>query len=180
MIHGMNEEQNLCKLCGLCCDGTLYDRVHIKDPADLYLVKSLDYIVTKEVDGISFKQPCPYFSNCCSVYNSINRPHTCRTYHCKLLKKYQKELIDFNTALNIVQATKSKAEELRNLQQSFDGFRYLKTIFEFSRAILSLNTDTKDETFGKRFSNCKILSFSLNETLNRHFRDLKNKGENTP
>lgn len=81
---------NLCFDCGMCCNGTLFDKVKVDDGDDLIL-------------------PCVNLTNDnkCSIYE--NRPQRCRSYKCKMLMWYESNIITKKQALRLISDTKSGA-----------------------------------------------------------------------
>lgn len=75
-----NELSALCKSCGLCCDGTLFERVELEpDEPALFAVDAL--LRQRGTQFLSL--PCPeHRAGCCSVYE--RRPVTCAQFTCKL------------------------------------------------------------------------------------------------
>lgn len=78
-------EASLCLDCGLCCDGTLYSFVALKDTDLPERLVSLGMALTGGLGETVFAQPCSaYRDHCCSIYES--RPSICRRYRCALLQ----------------------------------------------------------------------------------------------
>jgi Fe-S-cluster containining protein len=80
----------LCGSCGLCCDGSLFGRVPLREreegPARRGGLRVLD-------DGRAFDQPCPALSSgarrACSVYGE--RPAACRAFACRLYDRHLRQ-----------------------------------------------------------------------------------------
>lgn len=70
--------EDLCLSCGLCCDGSLFWAVPVKQgenvPAPL------------DADG-RLRQPCACFNGACTIY--AERPAACRTFDCRVLQTVQ-------------------------------------------------------------------------------------------
>ena len=94
----------LCLTCGLCCNGTLYERVEVK-PQHVPLVSKLRLRLEPFNDSFQFPQPCSlYQKDCCSVYP--HHPPSCKAYKCALLHKYESGEVTFDESIAIVQETK--------------------------------------------------------------------------
>ena len=170
------EEQELCKDCGLCCDGTLFDKAVIGRGEELELAISLNLTITDDKNKVSFKLPCHLFEGKCSIYFSNKRFNMCKTFYCKLLKKFKKIEIDFSSTLQMVQTARAKADELRSLLLTFEELSDINTVLELSRRMQKLKRSFPDEIlFRKKYGNVLITLYGLNETLNRHFSDNKKK-----
>jgi uncharacterized protein len=93
--------QSLCLACGLCCDGTLFDKAPLErnDEDDKLLALGIEIISGQ--NGRALKLPCPAHKNCrCTVYTE--RPTICRTFRCKLLKRFKANEISKTEALEII------------------------------------------------------------------------------
>jgi Fe-S-cluster containining protein len=96
----------LCLACGFCCNGVLHAYAVVK-PSKIESVRGLGLTVETFGDNLGFRQPCPlYREGRCSDYP--NRPSTCKTYRCALLKKYLAGEITCELGVQIIQ----RAEEL--------------------------------------------------------------------
>ncbi|WDE98824.1 YkgJ family cysteine cluster protein [Lentisphaera profundi] len=105
-----NKEQELCKNCGFCCDGTLFTRaVSFKD--EILLPKMETEIID---DSYWFKQPCSYFDQSCTVYEQ-KRPDICGDFKCRLLKKFTKGQIDFDELETLIHQLKVQKTRLYKL-----------------------------------------------------------------
>lgn len=100
----------LCIDCGLCCDGTLYGQARsaVGEGPDM-AAAGLD---TFELDGHSaFKLPCPRLDGmCCTIYET--RFHVCRTFACKLLRRYRAGEVELDEARGTVAEAKRLRERL--------------------------------------------------------------------
>lgn len=97
MSDGKNEISELCVSCGMCCDGTLFNKANVGDEADRKAAEELGLSVF-ELDGKPFfKMPCLHFSNCCSVYGK-ERPQVCGTFFCNPVRKYKRGEQTFDDA----------------------------------------------------------------------------------
>jgi Fe-S-cluster containining protein len=100
----MEPATQLCRSCGLCCNGTLVDYVPVGD-AEMQRLARLGIAVRRGTDGAArFDQPCAKFCGECSVYES--RPDSCRSYRCELLKQLQAGGVSLDRACNIVREAK--------------------------------------------------------------------------
>ncbi len=106
-----NDNQNICIHCGLCCDGTLFNRANIKDHEQNASEFSFEIIKTEKR---AFKLPCSYLNEkVCSIYQE--RPYAiCESFQCKLLKALRAGNISFDDAMKIIvdaTALKTKIEQ---------------------------------------------------------------------
>lgn len=78
--------ERLCQSCGMCCDGTLFQRALLK-PEEVEGAKKLGLRVIQEK---GFEQPCPKLeARSCGVYDQ--RPSVCRSFICRLYARHRDE-----------------------------------------------------------------------------------------
>lgn len=88
---------NLCFDCGMCCNGTLFDKVENR----AYDGVTGDVIYIKDIT-----LPCKHHIDMkCAIYEE--RPRRCRDYECKMLMAYERGHITKDTALRLIQDTKT-------------------------------------------------------------------------
>lgn len=100
----MNDSENICLACGICCDGTLIGFVEVKAEEFSRLRGVLE--IEKSDDIGIFLHPCEKFCDKCTIYSQ--RPKQCSLYECNLLKSYEKQEIDFKSATEIIQLVQEK------------------------------------------------------------------------
>lgn len=90
-----------CVGCGLCCDGTIFERERA-EAGEVGRLKIEGLSVIEESGTFYFEHPCRY-ANCgrCMIYEE--RFSVCRTFRCKLLASYQAGEISREGALEKVQ-----------------------------------------------------------------------------
>ena len=73
----------LCRSCGLCCDGSLFGHVRLTSD-EVMRLKALQVPTTKNADGsLRLRQCCSALSGKdCRIY--FSRPEACRVYICDL------------------------------------------------------------------------------------------------
>lgn len=102
----------LCSACGLCCDGTMFHHVELRDGEEL--APEARRRLRMVPDSRRFLQPCSARSHAgCDVYTS--RPKVCRTYRCSLLRAHEEEGGDFQARLDKVTRARALADRLRAL-----------------------------------------------------------------
>jgi uncharacterized protein len=100
----MNDSTNLCLSCGHCCEGTVIGFVQL-DHEELPVLKELMEIEEASVGGF-FLQPCSRYCNGCTIYSQ--RPKHCASYKCGLLKSFEQNELDFDSAIKIVEEVRIK------------------------------------------------------------------------
>tara|TARA_R110001592_G_scaffold56587_2_gene172450 strand:- start:573 stop:914 length:342 start_codon:yes stop_codon:yes gene_type:complete len=94
----MNTSKDLCSNCGMCCDGTLFPFFRIK-PEESHLFSD-------KTGVINIPQKCMHFNGCdgCKIYE--NRPNTCSSYKCPVLRSFEKDKISFEDSLKYIKSIK--------------------------------------------------------------------------
>lgn len=106
------DEQQLCKKCGLCCNGTLFGSVRLTDEDMQHITEHIPDLIIQDSKK-PFKQPCRYYQGkSCSIYSGW-RPNACSTFVCKLLIRYRQKKISFTEAINVIEQTVERAEHVR-------------------------------------------------------------------
>lgn len=88
--------QDLCKQCGLCCDGTLFNTVPV-DPATEHLFTRINM---NPHGGCEQLLPC----GSCKIYEK--RPQGCRSFKCGVLKDFEKGNLKYKEAQKIINDVK--------------------------------------------------------------------------
>ena len=96
----------LCVGCGICCNGTLYDRIAVT-PEEQGRLSGLGFSFVQHEQETVFELPC-HKESCgsCTIYEA--RPAICSRFRCGLLQAYQAGAISLDAA-------KSKQDEAREL-----------------------------------------------------------------
>lgn len=105
---------HLCSTCGLCCNGVLFDTVHLQSSDSPQELKSLGMLVKHKKKYDFFHQPCSSFKDhCCSIYEQ--RPGRCRLFECQQLKRFAAGETTSEKALEMIQEAISRVENIQNL-----------------------------------------------------------------
>ena len=119
-IHGMNDVEQLCPKCGLCCNGVLFADVELRKGDEAQRLAELGLSLEKKGRQLAFAQPCACFDGrLCQIYDE--RPKRCRTFECGLLKRVQTGELGVDVALSIVARTKRQVEQVCELLRCSDS-----------------------------------------------------------
>jgi len=100
----------LCMKCGLCCDGSLYEKVPISAEDDFDHLKAFGG--RQGAKGKNVPQPCAAQQNrACTIYPY--RPKVCAQYRCHLLTQYEEQKIPFQEAESIIGKTIEHSDRVR-------------------------------------------------------------------
>jgi len=110
--------EQLCRACGLCCDGTLFDLVKLERGDDAGRLKALGLPVSisrGKLPVARFPQPCSALceDRSCRLYS--DRPWQCRTFECQLFKDAKAGRTTFAAALPVVKQARRRAAHVRRL-----------------------------------------------------------------
>lgn len=76
---------DLCTRCGLCCDGSVFERAQAF-PGEEETLARHGMTLMRTGAHPAFAQPCPHLRDCaCSIY--AERFITCRSFRCPLLRR---------------------------------------------------------------------------------------------
>jgi len=111
-IIATNEEQNICKSCGFCCDGTLFSHVKLQPNENIINYSSLKLLTNEH--GSQFNQPCAAFNEngCCQIYP--DRPNNCKIFSCKILRRFKRRDLTKEEALGLIARAKELKDDLIN------------------------------------------------------------------
>ncbi|MFE8595459.1 YkgJ family cysteine cluster protein [Archangium violaceum] len=92
----------LCRRCGLCCDGNLFSHVPLQ-PAEVDAARRNGLEVVALADGApALRQGCTALKGRqCSIY--AERPEGCRRYACRLFNALAGGTVPFEEALQVVE-----------------------------------------------------------------------------
>ena len=118
MVGAVKSGEQLCRACGLCCDGTLFDLVKLERGDDAGKLKALGLPVSisrGKTPVARFPQPCSALceDRTCRLY--AERPWQCRTFECQLFKDAKAGRITFAAALPVVKHARRRADNVRRL-----------------------------------------------------------------
>jgi Fe-S-cluster containining protein len=114
----VNNVEQLCPNCGLCCDSTLFADVELRAADDTKRLKQLGLtLVQKTKSKVAFAQPCACFDGkLCGIY--ADRPRQCRKFECGLLKRVDAGEMEAGVALKKISEAKILSGKVRGLLRS--------------------------------------------------------------
>lgn len=103
----MGAASELCRRCGLCCDGTLFTRTPLLPDE----VERLAALVPLPGDGArapGLGQPCAALEGSrCTIY--AERPSSCRRYECLLRGAVVEGEVGLDEALGVIDEARARA-----------------------------------------------------------------------
>ena len=93
--------ETLCTSCGLCCTSLIFRRVGVTADEAAALDSQNFHIFSTPRGNTYFHQPCSALKdNACTIYQ--HRPHECRKWKCKTLKRLESGDINIDDALLVI------------------------------------------------------------------------------
>jgi uncharacterized protein len=113
----------ICTQCGMCCDGTLFNKATVKDDADKKIAESIGLKTFQEAGGkLYFQLPCHLFKGCCTIYKQ-SRPSVCGSFFCEPLKKLKSGNLSTEKANEIIQNALTARQEAMCLAAEIEDFK---------------------------------------------------------
>jgi len=106
----------LCFRCGLCCDGSVFDRTPLSteevERAQTYGLEVMTVIGVDGSQASSAQQPCPlYRDGRCSTHGDW-RPAACSAYACRLLDSYLVGERSLDACLDVILTMRETVKEV--------------------------------------------------------------------
>lgn len=164
--------EDLCLLCGLCCNGVIF--VHVKlQPGDApERLRSLGLPVSapeSPARRLRLNQPCAAFNDCrCQVY--AERPGYCRQFECLLLASVKTGATEHTAAVRTIRTAHQRADNVRRLLQTLgDCDEQVALSARFRRTTRRLESAGGDPKSASLYSELSLAMHELNLLLSQRF-----------
>ncbi|MFM9031441.1 MAG: YkgJ family cysteine cluster protein [Opitutaceae bacterium] len=112
----MNPGEQLCRACGLCCDGTLFHHVKLGAADDPRALRALGLpVLTSRATPPVVRSPQPCAALCadrsCRIY--AQRPSQCRAFECRVFQDLTAGRMTAAAALLLVRRARRWADRAR-------------------------------------------------------------------
>lgn len=161
-----NSGEQLCRACGLCCDGSFFDSVRLGPGDARAKLKALGLPVevapTPEPVAY-FCQPCTALcaDRTCRVY--ADRPGQCRSFECGVFKAVQAGRIGFAEAVRLVQQARRRADAVRRLLRKLGDTGEQRPLGErFRRVQRRMDTGDAGEAAARTYAELGVAMHRLN------------------
>ncbi len=171
------EKRNICIECGLCCDGTLFQKAIIQSTDDPAFLKEMAVESFSEGGKRYFRLPCRGQKyKLCALYNDERRYKICKAFKCRLLRQYAAGEIPYEAAIAVIKEAlalglrvKEFLGRLKAAGVSSEGFTpsLLRD--------LKLNGKLEDLSFRRSYSKQIMDCFMFTELLKRSFYEIPGK-----
>jgi uncharacterized protein len=165
--------EKLCLACGLCCDGTLFDNVHLGPGDKTTLLQSLGLPIrdSRAKSPIThFRQPCTALcaDRTCRIYQ--DRPRQCRDFECGVFKAAESGQITALAALRLVKRTRRQADAIRQLLRQLDDHDEERSLGDrFRRMQKRLESIRSDAAVGALFAELGLAVHAFNLLAHERF-----------
>lgn len=169
----VNDAEQLCLACGLCCDGTLFGHVRLLADEDGKKLRALGLpiAVSRGAAPVArFPQPCVALcaDRTCRVY--AGRPSQCRSFECGVFKGVQAGRDDFGAALRLVKKARRLADRIRVLLREMGDTDERVALSErFRRMQVRMESGRVDAASGERFAELGVAMHRLNLLTHEKF-----------
>ncbi len=184
MLGAVISGEQLCRACGLCCDGTLFDLVKLEPGDDGGKLKALGLpvSVSRGKQPVSrFPQPCSALceDRTCRLY--AERPRQCRTFECQLFKDAKAGRTTFDAALPLVKSARRRADKVRRLLRELGDTDEHRALGErFHRTSERMESGNGDEAARSKFADLSLAVHRLKLLSHDRFytqNDARSQGE---
>lgn len=104
--------QSLCVRCGLCCDGTIFQRARLAPEDDRTLLAAIGILPVSTAQGEGFRLPCHHHrQRICTIYASW-RPQVCHSFRCSVLRRLDSGELSLDEACEVVTHTVNVADRV--------------------------------------------------------------------
>jgi hypothetical protein len=165
-------EQEICLVCGFCCDGTLFNNAKLQPGERGTLPELLEANHLEIGEKEYFRLPCPYFNGKCTIYNQ-KKAGICSLYRCELLLDLEKKAISKEEALNIIHNVKILKKEITSRALQIPGLNETMPFRELLRKLFDLKDKEKEKVPGTTDQLVTILVIKCNildALLIKHFK----------
>ncbi len=173
MVGAVKSGEQLCRACGLCCDGTLFDLVKLEPGDDAGKLKALGLPVSTSRGQqlvTRFPQPCSALceDRTCRLY--ADRPWQCRTFECQLFKDAKAGRITFAAALPLVKNARRRADHVRRLLRELGDTDEHRALGErFHRTAERMESGHGDEAAKNTFADLSLAVHRLKLLSQKRF-----------
>ena len=165
----MNDIEQLCPNCGLCCDSTLFADVELRAGDDAKRLAKLGLtLVKKGKSKLAFAQPCACFDGkLCGIY--ADRPKRCRLFECGVLKRVAAGKMTAGAALQKISEARNRAEQVRGLLRSLGQREERMALSHRYAEAMGAPVDLADEAGAERHGELMLAVSDLMQLLERDF-----------
>lgn len=172
IVPPVKPAEDLCRTCGMCCDGTLFDLVRLEpgDDARRLARLGLPLAAARGRQAARFPQPCAALcaDGSCRVY--ADRPGQCRAFECGLLREAKAGRVSFAAAARRVTTAKRRANQVRRLLRALGDHDEQRALGErFHRTSERLEAGPADAAAHALYADLSLAMHRLKLEAHAHF-----------
>lgn len=172
IVPPVKPAEDLCRACGLCCDGTLFDLVRLEpgDDARRLARLGLPIAAARGRQAARFPQPCAALcaDGSCRLY--ADRPGQCRAFECRLLQEAKAGRLSFPAAARRVTTAKRRANQVRHLLRALGDHDEQRALDErFHRTSERLEAGPADAAAHALYADLSLAVHCLKLEAHAHF-----------
>ena len=176
LIQKHNSEiGNICIECGLCCDGSMFNKARMDKQDDPAFLKQMGVESFTVDDKPFFQLPCrAQKGKRCSLYHDERRFKVCRTFNCKLLKQYLSAEISSPAALDIIMEVRMRRERIKAFSEMLHADLNVcdPSIISFLRELYR-SGKVEDPAFRRSYGKQVLDCYIFRELLRQRFYNKK-------
>jgi uncharacterized protein len=112
--------ESICVSCGLCCDGTIFTNLTLREGDDPDVMTRAGVALIQRGGRGVVTLPCAALvDRRCTVYRG--RPQTCREFRCKLLREHEAGDVGTAEALATIASTIELRDRVREVLDEYLG-----------------------------------------------------------
>jgi hypothetical protein len=159
----------LCLVCGLCCDGTLFKDVELQAKDHPQTLRDRGLALFRRRAKVRFPQPCTALNGCaCRIYP--DRPARCCDFECLLFRAVLEGVRTTPEARRIIRQARERADRVRRLLQWLgDTDETVALSVRFRRMQRRFENDGGDEESVDRYGELTLAVHDLNILLRDAF-----------
>ena len=161
--------QALCGSCGMCCDGTLFAQVLIRDTDDLSALAAAGMQVGTSDESRRCPQPCAaHTGSSCRVYEA--RPSICRAFRCQLLIDLESRTVDLSRALALVRQALALKTAVRKALERIEPALVGASWFRLLKDWTSEDDPAASLALRRKYARVLVCMIPFERYLERYFR----------
>lgn len=158
----------LCRSCGLCCSGVLFDKARAAPHPSAHLAAL--GLAMVEGDDKWFSLPCPHHDGLeCTIYS--RRPRICGDYRCALLERVDEGRAGLEEARGIVAKARALVADLTRREPRLAFLAERRRLRDRGHDGGEATPDGK-----ARAARLYLETIALDRFLTKHFRGVKKPG----
>lgn len=159
----------LCMACGMCCDGTMFQTVHMQPGDSAAQLATLGMRIDSRADGFVMAQPCAALvEQCCIIY--AQRPVRCRLFHCQQLLRLSRHEVEEASVQALITDTRALAAEARSLIEQLGGETCVSSLNQAYEAVSGSPASALSPHLLAARQHLDVVMRKLRLIINREFR----------